>query len=432
KASKQIDKLLDADRQFIDAWMLLSEVRYRSGQLQSAAAAMEEAIALDSIYELRNLYVLARIYAELKEYSRSEPLFVRYLDQAELSERERFRLGTQLAQVTTRRRLMENPVTFSPLPLGPAINSEADESLPAFTVDGMHMVFTRRLRGQEDLFICRWDELDQTWRQAEPLDGINTGYNEGAHAISADGRVVAFTSCGRRNSVGSCDIYLARLQADGTWSPATNLVDINTRGWEGQPSLTADGRGMYFSSDRPGGLGKRDIWFTNQDDHGNWNPPVNLGTRINTPGNESAPFLHLNDRTMFFMSDGHPGMGDYDLFVSRLDNGEWSEPANLGFPINTEAREGALSVHPNGIDAYYTAPARVDNGQQPHFDIYKFTLDSTLRVRPVSYVYGIVKDIRTHEPLTAQIELYELDHADHVFRYTSGQDGRFTAVLPHG
>ena len=432
KALKMLDRLLADHTGFVDAWMLQSEVLYRAGQLSEAAAALERAVRCDSMYEARNLYALGRLYAEMQQYGRALPLLERYLQVADLTEPDLSRVSRQLTLVHVRHELMANPVAFEPYALGPAINTPADESLPVFTVDGTRMVFTRREGRQEDLYMARWNEATEVWQEARPLSAINSEFNEGAQAISADGRTIAFTSCGRPGGAGSCDIYLAHQLPDGTWSPATVIAEVNTRGWEGQPALTADGRGMFFSSERPGGFGKRDLWYSAQDASGSWSTPVNLGPEINTPGNESSPFLHLNGHTLYFMSDGHPGMGDYDLFVTHRRGEEWNPPRNLGFPVNTEQHEGALTVHPNGTDAYYTAPATSAAGRRPHLDIYRFTLEPALRAQPVSYVYGRVKDVRSHEPLVATIEIYELERPERIFHYQSSENGTFMAALPHG
>jgi outer membrane protein OmpA-like peptidoglycan-associated protein len=291
----------------------------------------------------------------------------------------------------------------------------------------MTMIFTRRIGGFEDLYVAGWDSIGKQWIGALPIQAINTAQNEGAHTISANGRVLVFTSCNRRDGVGSCDLYLTFKRSDGNWSEVRNLRSINSRGWDGQPALTADGRGLYFSSDRAGGEGNRDIWFTRITDSG-WTEPENLGPIINTPQNESSPFVHRDDRTLYFMSDGHPGMGDYDLFVSRKETGEWTMPKNLGYPINTPGREGALTVHPNGLTAYYTK----ESGDLGTMDIYQFELPEDAVPDPVSYLDVIVKDATNGQPVVAVAWIYALTDTTRRDRYVSDGGGRISAGLPHG
>src|SRR5690606_30667553 len=186
------------------------------------------------------------------------------------------------------------------------------------------------------------------WQPAEYLSAnINTpNYNEGAQCISPDGRFLFFTGCNRPDGMGRCDIYVSEKEGDN-WSKPINLGSpINTGGWESQPSLSADGRTLYFVSDRSGGLGSYDIWMSTLDENARWQKPVNLGSTINTPFDEQSPFIHPDNETLYFSSNGWPGMGNKDLFISRRDSlGNWSLPQNLGYPINTYGEESGLSIN---------------------------------------------------------------------------------------
>jgi len=400
---------------------------FRTGDTTGAIIELENAAALDSTYDPRVWFSISRMYEMQQQYSAAARALDSYLRLASLDVNREERLNRHVEDLEFRQDLVDNPVPFAPIPVPGTINTEYHEALPAVTIDGMTMIFTRRIGGFEDIYIAGWDSIGNQWIGALPMKAINTAQNEGAHTISANGRVLVFTSCNRKDGVGSCDLYLTFKRSDGNWSEVRNLRSINSRGWDGQPALTADGRGLYFSSDRPGGKGNRDIWFTRITGSG-WTEPENLGPVINTAQNESSPFVHRDDRTMYFMSDGHPGMGDYDLFISKRDTGEWTKPTNLGFPINTPGREGALTVHPNGLTAYYTRESD-DFGTM---DIYQFELPEDAVPDPVSYLDVVVTDAADGRPVVAVAWVYALTDTTRRDRYVADGGGRVSAGLPHG
>ena len=388
---------------------------------------MENAIDIDSAYQWRNLYILARIYAEMNEYARASQLLEKYrtMTAGSADAEDTGELATLYA---FRDSLVRNPVGFDPKPLPGEVNSPEDEALPALTVDGSRMLFTRYDRIQEDLYVASWDPDSLAWVKPFALSGINSKANEGAPSFSADGSVIAFTACGRPGNYGRCDIFVTRRQPDGTWTKAANAEGLNSQGWDGQPALTADGMAMYFSSDRPGGQGGKDIWYSRFTDDDSWTEPVNCGTVINSAGNEEAPFLSFDDRTLYYMSDGVPGMGDFDIFKSVRTGSNWSAPVNLGYPINTGRREGGLSIHPNGEIAYYTREEEATR----RMDIYTFTIDPGLRPRMVSYAIGLVTDAVSGESLSSTVRIYNITDSAEVYTFFTDRNGVFKVSLVHG
>ena len=192
---------------------------------------------------------------------------------------------------------------------------------------------------------------------------------------------------------------------------------VNTKYWDAQPSLSADGQLLYFTSNRPGGLGGYDIWLTYRRSNGEWAKPINLGKEINTPMDDETPFYHPDGQTLYFKSKGHAGMGDYDLHVSRrTKEGNWGTSTNLGYPINTKAREGALFIALDGKTAYFTKGTLSTDGSTNRYgepliqpDIYSFELPVAARANPVTYVQATVKEAGTKKILSgAKIELIEL------------------------
>lgn len=423
KAISKLEGLLKSAPEFIDAPLTLAEMYYLSDRLPDAVLMFERAIALDSFYMPRALYSLGRISLQIGEFTKAKQLLERYIHFSSAQAEHKANAAIYLEKARFGEMLMMNPVPFDPEPIPGPINTPESEALPAFTIDGQYMLYTRNVRG-EDLYIAYWDSLAGHYGAPERMDGVNTTFNEGAHAVSADGSMIAFTSCGRLDGLGACDLYFWQRK-DGKWLRPVNAGGINTKGWDGHPALTSDGRGLYFSSDRPGGAGGRDIWYTER--HGDrWTRPINL-EGINTPGNEESPFLYFDNRTLYFMSDGHPGMGDFDIFSSTKTGWTWSKPKNLGYPINTIGKEGALTIHPNREYAYFTSDRKT--GQD---DIYRFKLDSSLLPPLVSNLQGVVTDASTGAPIIADIVVYDpLDSLDQL-HYTTDIEGKFSTVIVHG
>jgi outer membrane protein OmpA-like peptidoglycan-associated protein len=278
--------------------------------------------------------------------------------------------------------------------------------------------------------------LDQNeWLPAEPMKSINTPYNEGAQSISADGKLLFFTACTQSDGYGSCDIYFSKNNA-GAWTKPKNAGEpVNTAAWESQPSISANGEFLYFVSNREGGNGSMDIWRCRLNGfyasgEPRWSKPQNLGEMINTSGNETSPFIHADGKTLYFASDKLMGLGGYDIFYSRLTNDTvWKTPVNMGYPINTHKDEQGLIVDASGIRAYYSSDRPGSKG----LDIYQFDLYEKARPTPVSYVQGKVFDKTCGFPLCAQIELIDLDKNKLIAKKEScWEKGEFLMCLPLG
>ncbi|WP_460634177.1 OmpA family protein [Larkinella terrae] len=328
---------------------------------------------------------------------------------------------------------VQNPLPVKLQPLSPTVQAFPSQYFPVLTADEQTLVYTvLKPEGDEDLMVSTLK--GETWSPPESISSrINSANNEGTPSLSADGRTLVFTACQGRTGYGSCDLYISRKTGD-TWSEPQNIGPvINTRSWESQPALSADGRRLYFVSDRNGGVGRRDIWCSELGDDGEWKTPYNLKT-INTPFDEASPFIHANGLSLFFASEGHMGMGGYDLFVADSTATGWSNPQNLGYPINTSDDQAALFVSANGAHAYYSQEQAASDGKQ-RSRLYVFDLPEALRhkVRPVSYLKGMVADARTKKPLNATIELIDLATHKLVTRVQSDpQTGQYTAILPTG
>ncbi len=337
---------------------------------------------------------------------------------------------------------MKNPVKFSPVNLGAAINSDWDESLASLTADDAQLIFTVNrpkdkgtvcafCLNEEDLYISTRNEKSE-WGSRAPIGSpIKSGYNEGAQCVSPDGNYLLYTMCDADFGVGSCDLYWSKKMG-AKWSRPRNFgAPVNTTSWESQPSMAADGRTIYFVSSRPGGFGGMDIWKTTMTTEGAFTAPENLGAAINTPDDDAAPFIHSDGRTLYFASKGRIGMGGYDLYYSTLQSdGTWSEPKNLGYPINTPADEINIFINSSGTVAYMASDK---DGGFGGLDLYSFELDDNLRPNPVTYIKGIIADAVTGRPLIATIEMVDLD-TKQVLTHTESdaESGEYLACIQTG
>ena len=344
-------------------------------------------------------------------------------------------------------------VPFNPINLGKGVNSQYDEYYPALTADDAELLFTRkipdsRVRGignnpgvQEDFFVSLRDTTKNVWQNATGLAGnINTEYNEGAPTITADGKTMVFTACelygdldyGQdRVGFGSCDLFIS-YKENNSWSKPQNLgKSINSAHWETQPSLSADGRVLFFirgKRDRNRNINNMEIMFSVKSPDGTWSQAFPMPAPINTPENESSVHIHPDGQTLYFASTGHPGFGGEDLFVTRIgENGEWTEPENLGYPINTSKNENSLLVSSKGEIAYFASNRDGGNGG---LDLYQFILPEKLRPVPVSFTKGFVYDIENKKPLDANFRLVDIKTGDLIVESRSDNKGEFLVTLP--
>lgn len=342
-----------------------------------------------------------------------------------------------LANIEYTQQHISNPLPYQPEPVGGEVNRLPLQYFPVLTVDRQTMIYTAR-RGitpqyDEDIYVSEKNPAG-TWAAPQPIsENINTPRNEGTCTVTADGRTLIFTACEDRSGLGSCDLYLAQRTGD-RWSRPENLGrNVNSRAWESQPALSADGRTLYFVSDRPGGSGRRDIYVTQRQDDGTWSPAHNLGTGINTPRDEVSPFIHVNGQTLYFASNGRPGFGGFDLYVTERAGPQWAEPRNLGYPINTYEDQASLFITADGRDGYYSNEESRDNNAV-RSQIYRFELPEQIRVSArSSYVTGTVYNAVTKQPLGADIELIDLSQQQRISRVQSDSvTGRYLMVLTEG
>lgn len=430
EATKHLDAAVKADPNFQKAYLQLGDIYKRTRDLQKAKENYRMAVKVAAVENASLYFILGETelqtgdYAQAKQSLEQFVLKGSYLDQKFTEKAKKYILDCDFSM-----KAIKNPVPYEPFNMGFYVNSEYRDYFPALTADGQTIIFTRNVKGNEDFYTST--KKDGEWQKAKSLSkNINTpNYNEGAQSISPDGRYLFFTGCNRPDGAGRCDIYVCRKEGND-WSKPINLgAAINTNDWESQPSISADGNTLYFLSNRPGGYGGYDIWKSNLDIEGRWTTPTNLGPTINTPYDEGTPFIHADGKTLFFSSDGWPGLGQKDIFYSKiLDDGSFSKAVNLGYPINTFNDEFGFIVTADGQEGLFSSDLEGGFGD---VDIYKFKLPIHLKPDPITYVKGIVRDKETRKPLEANVIVMNLNKRITTYNeITDAETGDFIAVTP--
>ncbi len=436
QAIAELEKIIRLDSSFIDAQILWADARHDMGALEDATKGYIRALSIDTNYNPTVFYKLGLTQIKIGQNMLGAQTLNRFL-QTKGDERLKNKARKYILHAEFAAQAIENPVPFNPQKLSENVNTPGPEYLPSLTADGTFLVYTAVIDGQEDFYFS--EKINGEWQKGQAITAINTFLNEGGQSISADGKLLVFTACQRREGLGSCDIYFSELQ-NGKWTKPRNIgAPINSGAWESQPSLSADGKALFFASDRKGGVGGRDIWVSYQKSDGIWEAPQNLGNVINTPGEEQTPFIHPDGQTLYFMSDGHPGMGGTDLFLARKNaDDSWGIPQNLGYPINTAANEGALVVSLDGTRAYFATDEaalhkdRTLASHQKNIDIYSFELYPEARPQAVTYVKAKIFDAHTGQTLSAKVECANLKTQAIYATATTGEDGEFLICLPLG
>lgn len=432
-AFARLAEALKLDPKFVDVYLSRAGIHATLKEYPAAIADFEKGLQMDSLYSQPFLLQYSMALAGNGEFDKALQAINRFLAipglNAQSTGAGNYRKSVYAFAVDYEKKHPMHQYVFAPVNMGDSINSPYSEYFPSLTIDGKRMIFTRRINSDEDFFESLYK--NGQWGMAHPLgDKVNTNLNEGAQNISQDGQLLVFTGCNYPEGQGSCDLYFS-VRTNTGWSEPQNLGPaVNTDLWESSPSLSPDKKDLYFSSSRAGGFGGKDIWVSHHLPNGKWSSPENLGAAVNTDGDETCPFIHADNQSLYFNSNGHPGYGMTDLFVSRKSgDSAWTMAENLGYPINTIDDEGSLIVAADGKTAYYASDKA---GGKGNLDIYSFELREDLRPAKTLWVKGRVFDKKTNAGLPSGIELTEINTRSVVSRLQTDEDGNYLVTLPIG
>jgi len=442
-ATENMLKAIKADSDFIEAHIVLAEIYIDQGDQKSAILSYKNVININPEFFPELYFPLAQLEMMESEFVSAKSHLEKYLSYNNIKPISRSVASKKLKSCEFAINAIKNPVPFNPENLGDSINTNDDEYWPSLTADEQILLITRLLpkreapagmilaknskNYQEDFYISV--KNDGFWKNAiNAGNSLNTEDNEGAQSLYVDGRLMYYTACNRSDGKGRCDIYVSKRTKDG-WSEGINIGSpVNTDSWEGQPSISPDGKTLYFVSNREGGNGQEDIWYSNQKVDGSWTKPICLKDNINSVGKEQSPFIHHDNKTLYFASNGKTGMGGFDLYkVSKQKNGTWGKPVNLGYPINTVFDEIGLIVNAKGNKALFSSDRLSGKGK----DIFQFELYKEIRPQSVSYLKGIVFDKGNNKRLDANFELIDLDSKEVIMQAESDENtGEFLVCIP--
>lgn len=441
RAESNLKLAVKEDSRFYEAHILLAQLYSDTGNWEKAVYHYRTAVEIDSLFFPPALFSLGKAEMRTGRYFEALGHLEAYLNQQGATARLRTEAEKMIASCRFALSFPGSLFETEPVSAGDSVNTALDEYWPSVTGDGQQLIFTREVKRasgygrdygrdrQEDFYLSRWNTEGYWGLSRNAGAPLNTAGNEGAQSISSDGRYMYFTACDRTDGQGRCDLYFSTF--DGTrWSPGVNIgTPVNSTYWESQPSISPNGRMLFFVSNRPGGLGGMDIWYSIRGSDGKWGKPLNPGKSINTEGDEFSPFIYFNSKTLYFSSNGRESFGGHDIYITNMNRDTtWTAPENLGPPVNTPADETGLVIESTGRRAYFSSVRDKEKGK----DIFYLDLPETVQPEPVLYFKGTVIDKATGKPIVANYELTDLTYRAEVVNTATDSRGEFFVCLPQG
>jgi outer membrane protein OmpA-like peptidoglycan-associated protein/tetratricopeptide (TPR) repeat protein len=413
-----------------------------STEKKKAIEYIQKAIALKPDVDIDAHYYLGKAYHFNLEWDKAIEEYSRCLGKkSESNDAEIVTAQRKIQECKNGKELMKNPVKVTIDNLGPAINTADEEYVPVISADESQLYFTSRRPGNAGGDVTGLGDYDEDiwysemkngkWTQAKNIgQPINSPRHDATVNLSVDGqRLFVY----RDASATDADISEARLFGK-MWSEAKKLnTNINTKVWETSASFTPDEKSIYFVSNKPGGRGGKDIYVSRQGSNGDWGPAENLGPPVNTDMDEDAVFMHPDGKTLYFCSNGHMTMGGFDIFKTVFENGKWSEPVNIGYPINTPDNDVSIVLTASGKHGYYASAREGSYGKRDIFMI-SFLEDTTKKDEPqLTLLSGTITDEETGKPIAANVEVIDNTLNLSVAKFMSNAEtGKYLVSLPSG
>jgi outer membrane protein OmpA-like peptidoglycan-associated protein len=480
RAIEYLHAAVNSDAEHVNSNFLLGACYLKVGEAEKALPFLKKAYELDQSINVEIEYMLGEAYQATGKSEDAVKMYETFLgrfNKSQITPEAVAKVNKRINECKVAQELVSNPVKAVIENVGPVINSPYPDYTPVINADESIMMFTSRRPGniggdrkapyldQEELFeyedIYTSTRVDGKWTTPVNLGPpVNTIDHDAAIALSPDGNTLFMYK-----DVGKGDIYVSKREGLNWTKPRSISNKINTSKYnEPSVSITADGKTLYFSSDRPGGYGGLDIYSSTLDERGNWSDPVNLGPKINTPEDDDSPFIHPDGVTLYFSSKGHATMGGFDIFrTTKLSQKAWSEPENLGYPINTTNNDIYFVLSADNRHGYYASQKTGGYGKH---DIYLITMPkaedvekmktATATVLPgagapadvprklvtvavqkaksnVTILKGVIRDELTKQPIEADISLVNNKTGTKVTDVKSNSaNGSYLIILPPG
>ncbi len=446
-----LNKAIEKDPKFLEAHLVSAEFNQTIGFDSIAITHYQAVLAINPNHSATGstYFYLAKSQKEIGDYDNAIKNLEMYVANRNASPDMVNQAYKLIQECNFAKNSIKNASEFSLKNMGKGINTADPEYFPTITVDGKTILFTRRIddarvpvyKEQEEFYVSQLSQAN-IWGTAVPMPlNVNTILNEGAPTISADGRSLIFVACSSqsddadygigRTGKGSCDLFITKKLGQAWTNPVNLPGNVNSFSWESQPSLSSDGKTLYFVRrvSKRGEPNNTDIFVVKLKENGYWGTPIRLNDIINTPEPEESVLIHPDGKSLYFASKGHIGMGGSDLFVSRLnEKGEWSKPVNLGYPINTASDENSLMVSPDGEIGFFASDRPGGFGD---LDIYWFNMPENLRPTKTLYFEGKVFDVTNNKPLAGKFQLIDLKTGlEVIYSEADAVSGQFMVSLP--
>jgi len=439
----QFKKSVDINNRFADAWYYLGITFNYQNKYEEAAYSFSRLESVNPNYDPIFHFEASKSYIQLSQFDKAEDQIMKYMAKIPKGPKNvmtehmaKYRLEYILKSPQIR---SAEPVMDSPVPVKEA-NSDAGDYMPQVNPTGTRLYFTSVRKGGfdrqddstrnhygEDVFVS--DFINGAWNTPELLPPpINSIADDFGSTFTGDGQTMIYVRCEDPNGIGSCDLYITQLIGT-TWTEPQNLGNVvNSEEWESQPTVSSDGNRIIFTSIRKAGYGGTDLYMSEKNHLGDWGIPQNMGSIINTPFNDTSPFLAPDGKTLYFTSEGHPGFGGMDIFYSVLEDGKWTKPINVGAPLNSSGEETNFSISASGKGYFASSRLEKDN-----YDLYEIELPDYLKPKPSVVVQGIVSNSKTETPIGAVVLIEDLNSGELLaVNKSNSSTGEYLVVLPAG
>ncbi len=461
EAYKLLQKAISIAPKFADAYFILAEFNYKAAKNTQKDSSNYQRVMnyfnnsekffnkvvqfCPSTHNFQSFFYLGEISYNSRDYQKAKERFDIFLRKNTQDTDKINKISRMMVYVNRYMDWINNPVPFEPIVVK-KISTEDDEYLPLVSADGELIFYTHRYKKntnfypynmvEEFSFATKTDSLinEDIYTEGEKMpQPFNDGRNQGGASITLDNSQVYITICepvvNYSTSYNNCDIYSSEF-VDGKWTPLKKLgPQINGNNtWEGQPSISPDGKLLYFASARENSLGELDIFYSTRDSTGGWSNAKNMGRGINTKGNDKSPFIHSDGQTLYFSSDGRFGLGGFDIYNTRLNpDSTWSEPVNLGYPINTKGDEVGCIVSGNGKKMYFSSNSLEGIGG---YDVYSSFLYDDAQPKQILFVKGQVHDNKGDPVNDVTVELRNLQTQKTTQSMVDKISGRYAVAVP--